>query len=228
MIHLVYPIGGSSVVWKHNELRYSLRSVHHHVGGPAHVSVHILGAPPSWLDRTHVIPTIQQKGVNADQIHKLNVAMIDPYLPDRFIWMNKDFYLLKEPQWSHYFHREKPGGRVSHHGDCWNNTVTFLAGMEINEPRDFELHIPMALEKSNLAHMLPLLPHGDLCLRSIYGNMFLQPSESTPMVDVKLPGSEIPARGWWCCSSDDGIGGKDSRLRAFLDLHYPEPSPWEH
>lgn len=233
MIDLVYPVGKS--LWQHNELRYSLRSVEQY-GRPEIFRVWFFGDPdlqlPLWLkksDTGRVVHTVKQRTVNADQIHKLRALTHQDDPPSEFIWMNCDFILWSgSPMWLNHHDRIDAGGREGYHGKCFRNTLQFLRErFGILEPKDFELHLPMRMRTDHLGEMLPMLPHDDLCFRTIYGNLYAKDSLSIP--DVKLPvgtlAHEVPS-GLWCISLDSAIVN-NTAFCGSLAARFPVLSRWE-
>jgi hypothetical protein len=91
-VDLVYVVGSSSM-WAHNELRYSLRSVARNM---PHDRVIISGHLPKWcrgVEHVHGLDRSTDRVKNAQT--KLLAALESGKVGDRFALMNDDFYILQ-------------------------------------------------------------------------------------------------------------------------------------
>ena len=102
--------------------------------------------------------------------------------------MNDDFYILKPSKVYKYFdgllidkidnHSQKYGN--SSYARALRGAVKALSSKGICQPLNYEVHMPMALNKAKLAQVLDL----SLSPRSLYGNIFI--SDGVELKDVKI------------------------------------------
>jgi hypothetical protein len=95
---LVYVLGTGSK-WQNNEIRYSLRSVQKYFND--FDKVVIVGHKPSFITKVHHIPcTDSHQGSQAFKerniMHKILKACSDERVSDRFLFMNDDYFFLRE------------------------------------------------------------------------------------------------------------------------------------
>lgn len=188
---IVYPIKRTK---ENKELIYSLRSLQY----IQHNKVFIIGDLPDFpIVNINYIPSNTLDSRYETTTNHIKVACQCKDISDDFILMNDDFYfikpttiedlnldrgLLKEVV-NFYRKNHNPMAR-------YDKLVeqTYLHHKEIgqNEPRSFELHAPMIINKTKFLSILPLLKSEALhcCKRTIYGNKFLTNTKS--IEDVKI------------------------------------------
>lgn len=169
------------------ELRYSLRSVDHSFPNS---NVWVVGGRADWYSGKH-IQTKQNDHKYNNAIENLHAICDSKEISDTFVLMNDDFYIIK-----------KIDSIVDYHGGLLLNkikkyekinpganytkklllTYKKIKSLGIENPLDYELHIPMIMEKDKLKQSLS---YGEnLLWRSIYGNLFNVGGEE--MEDVKV------------------------------------------
>jgi len=177
-VDVIYPVGTGST-WDNNELKYSLRSLEKH--GKDVRNVYIIGEKPEFIsDEVTFIPFKDEHSyavinVNEKILHVLNNWEVT----DDFVYMNDDFFLLKDVnlgQYPYYYKRNlKPEEEKSRYGKSLVFTYYYLIFQQ-KKYKNFELHLPivfnrdkyMAMEKEwDVCRKMPL----GLQLRSIYCNM---------------------------------------------------------
>lgn len=224
-IDVVYPVKAHG--WWEHELMWSLRSLEKHA---AHLirDVYVIGDVPAWYTGK-AIPFNSRETGNADQVRKLLEVVAYPEISERFLWANNDFICQSEPDLSIVAHmRGKPTSpRVGGHKTYMANTVAILDWMNRPCTRDFELHVPMPMTKTNVRDMAGLITMGNIAFRTLYGNLYC--SDSVPMNDVKLRNwRQKPQPEWTWFSTDDALfEARGSDMQKYLNDLCPTPSRWE-
>jgi hypothetical protein len=169
------------------ELRYSIRSV---MASFPDAKVWVVGGKPSWYTG-HFIFIQQRSAKYINAINNLKTICSSEDISEEFVLMNDDFYIIEKINSIETFH----GGLLldkinlykkitSQSGYIHKLEKTFdkLRDLGMTSPLDYELHVPMVMEKQKLK---TVLKHGSEFLwRSMYGNMFNVGGEE--MVDVKV------------------------------------------
>jgi hypothetical protein len=167
------------------ELRYSIRSVLHHY---SNAKIWVVGEPPEWYTGEKIIvPQTSDKYTNA--FKNLESICDTEEIPEKFYLMNDDFYIINKTKMGAVFN----GGFFVEKYNTYKTryprssytkrlleTFKTMKRMGIYEPLDYELHVPMLMEKSKLQNVLP---HRVLW-RTLYGNMYS--IGGTQMNDVKV------------------------------------------
>jgi hypothetical protein len=153
------------------ELRYSIRSA---VKNFKHDNVWVIGYKPDWYQGSFVsVPNI---GAKFDNIVNCIRAIPEiPEISDDFVLMNDDFFFLKPITELPIYH----GGLLSKkieqylnlgtgkYGSLLNRTYRSLIKLGINRPLDYDIHIPMPMNKDSLRKVVKLAYFP----RSAYGNI---------------------------------------------------------
>ncbi len=233
-IDLVYPVKAGG--WWENELRWSLRSIEKHAGHLVR-DVYVIGDKPDWYTGKYVPhESIKNDPPNPDQLRKLRVAVDQQGLSEDFLWMNNDFYCQHEPDFSlkaHMLGKPTQVRMPQYRGNTlnameilkWSNTQHYT---NYTTDRDFELHVPMLMNKSRVREMFrEYIPFGHVAFRTLYGNLFYK--ESVPMVDVKIRHwRNKPDPSWTWFSTDDSLfESRGSDYMLFMESAFPLPSRWE-
>lgn len=217
------------------ELKYSLRSL----ANIPHDKVFIVGYCPNWLQNVVHIPTTQTgtKWHNVPQ--NLIVACKDNRLSSNFIYFNDDFFLLEplrtptkdlnlyngtlKATLDRFFKRENaPTPYMRGMGQ----TVEFLKGLGIADPKNYELHVPFVFNKKKLAKMFELGAQDKIdCLhyRSLYGNLYLSGGVSMPDVKIYSRQGFLPDLGKFLSCDDGGF----YVAQHYLSQKFPVKSKYE-
>jgi hypothetical protein len=169
------------------ELRYSIRSVSESFPD---ANIWVVGGRPDWYTGNH-IQTLQNDDKYSNAIENLYAICNSKDISDSFVLMNDDFYIVKNIDSVLSYH----GGLLSEKVDQYQRinpnsnytrklaaTYKKIRSIGIEKPLDYELHVPMVMEKENLRKSLS---YGkNLLWRSIYGNLFDVGGEK--MEDVKV------------------------------------------
>ena len=170
---------------ENEELRYSIRSA---VKNLPHDKIWVVGGKPEWYIGNHIeVNQTRNKYANARQNLKALVA--SEKISESFILMNDDFYILNKIDSVPYMHAKTLNEKIRAREDLFSgNSYNKLLKQTINSVSkridgpiiDYELHVPMIMEKKKLAHVLKFLG----LWRSIYGNLFSV--GGIKMTDVKV------------------------------------------
>jgi hypothetical protein len=213
------------------ELRYSIRSL---VKNAPEGDVWVIGHKPDWYVGNFIsIKDKYQKFGNI--LNCCSVAAHSADISEDFVWMNDDFFIVKEVKEILPLHRGTLADRVaSYSGNSINKyqrliieTYKKLVSIGYDNPLDYETHIPLRMNKEDLRIALR---HG-LLPRSIYGNMF---NIGGDMVrDVKVYGSKSDQHRTYDYLSGDSpyLSTEDFSFKEVLDNvlgdMFPEPSQYE-
>lgn len=225
------------------ELRYSLRSL---VNLP-HDKVYLVGEKPEWAVNVQFLPVPQDKTKPENWTDNLLEAVNNPDISEDFIMMNDDFFIMHhmdEIPALHFgpmatviadFERRYPEG--SAYIDNMKLLYERLRMEGYVEPVSYELHTPMALNKTRVRELYAdpdyVIPYH---FRTLYGNKYHVGGHATK--DFKLyinPAHNDPAfiadpqsfMGRQPFLSVNGGSFKDKVIRAFLDDAFAVKSPYE-
>lgn len=155
------------------ELRYSLRSVCQNLED---ANVWVVGGKPSWYVGKH-IPVRQSNTKYQNVFNNLNAIVNSEDIPDDFIMMNDDFYIVKPIDKVETYN----GGYLQDKIDLFSknmtnsyyikllkNTKDRLASLGIDDPLDYAIHVPMEFNKEKLSTVIkPRMSY-----RTLYGNIY--------------------------------------------------------
>jgi hypothetical protein len=176
-----------------NELKYSIRSVYKNA--PVN-SLWVVGGRPGWYSGKYI--NVEQnhetKYLNAQA--NLRSIINNPYIPDKFILMNDDFYITQPIFKIPVYH----GGSLEKKAEAYLNfkakarhaqmlmeTANLLKQNGVSTPLDYSLHLPMTMHKENLEHSVNM----GGAIRSVYGNLNRIGGTRLPVHDVKVHGKDL-------------------------------------
>lgn len=212
---------------RNDELRHALRSIDAHV---PHRHVWVSGYAPSWLRGAGTIPAGAQAGSkHANSLRNLVAACKDPRVSEEFLLWNDDFYAMAPvPEGGPPpAHRGPVRERLEALGMSRRSayyrglatTAEVLIRLGVEDPLDYELHVPMALTKGLVLRSLveaagPGLPRTSAPqIRTLAGNLAGLGGARMEDVKVETPHSPPPPAGAWL-SSSDASWGRHPALRA--------------
>jgi hypothetical protein len=169
------------------ELRYSIRSV---IESFPEANIWVVGGKPDWYTGNYIeVHQIHTKYKNA--VENLKKVCSSSEISNKFILMNDDFYIIKKIDSIDTFH----GGYLLNKTNLYqtlnnnsnytrklNATYKRLTAIGIENPLDYELHVPMIMEKEKLQEVLKT--NDQFLWRSMYGNIFKV--GGSEMQDVKV------------------------------------------
>jgi hypothetical protein len=155
------------------ELRYSIRSA---VKNLKFDNLWVVGGKPDWYSGNY-LEVIQNKSKYTNARNNLRAICASSEISNFFILMNDDFYILNKVENVPYMHGGLLSKKISTYKELTGNTryvlmlkKTFanLSRRFENNVLDYELHVPIIMEKEKLLKVIDI---PDLW-RSRYGNMF--------------------------------------------------------
>lgn len=214
---------------RNDELRHSLRSL---VNLPV-ARVWMVGHRPSWVRDVEHIAGNRHGEVKARNVYdNLLLACSHPDMPERFVVMNDDFYILApaEPldiaaRWRRSLADHIAGVPVSEWRSGLVAAQRWLRSQGVKEPLSYELHIPVTVDRGRLLKVLEeaspvrgVPPQW----RTLYGNTW--PIAGMQMADVKVKRGMKALPTPFVSSSD-----RSWRLPLFdpLRARFSTPSRWE-
>ena len=169
------------------ELRYSIRSVNESF---PESRIWVVGGRPDWYIGNYIhVKQPFTKYKNA--LQNLNAICESKEISNTFILMNDDFYIVKKINSIINYHGGSLLEKINLYQKINSNTnytrklaATYkkIKSLGFDNPLDYELHIPMIMEKEKLKKVLEYKEQ--FLWRSIYGNMFNVGGEE--MQDVKV------------------------------------------
>jgi hypothetical protein len=180
-LDLVYICGPGD----NEELRYSIRSA---VKNLKFDNLWVVGGKPNWYLGNY-IKVAQNKSKYANARNNLRAICNSSKISNSFILMNDDFYITNKVDNVPYMHGGLLADKIKKYENLTGNTryVLMLKRTLLSLSRrfkkdilDYELHVPMVMEKEKLLTIIDL---PDLW-RSRYGNTF--DVEGIEMDDVKV------------------------------------------
>jgi hypothetical protein len=169
------------------ELKYSIRSV---VESFPDSNIWVVGGKPDWYVGNY-IKVEQRESKYKNAVENLKTISASDQISESFVLMNDDFYIIKKINKIENFHGgyllnkinlyQKLNGN-SQYTRKLSGTYKKLKALGFENPLDYELHVPMIMEKTKLKTVLELIDQ--FLWRSIYGNKF--EVGGTEMQDVKV------------------------------------------
>jgi len=215
------------------ELRYSIRST---VANLPEGRIWVVGGKPNWYTGDFI--EVEQKGNGHGNVWtQLEVICKNEEISDDFILMNDDFFTIKKLDKVEYFYTGTMQKMLGHYAESdqtnygyqrlFNKTYMHLSRRNVSNPLDYELHVPMPMNKQK---MLAVLNHKTLH-RSTYGNVYRV--GGTQGYDVKVY-SNKELKGKFCdieLSEVSYLSSHDSNFDFLLDFilkdMFPNPSTYE-
>jgi hypothetical protein len=226
-VHLAYPVRPGD---DNDELRYSLRSLRNL---PDVETIWIVGHKPEWLKGVEHLDGNPCDSGPVNVYANIRTICEHPDLPPDVLMMNDDFYITRPVGRIPAYYR----GTLTEHInlprtqakrgwwlDSLTATRTCLQAHGIPEPISYELHIPMKVNRADMADSLAMMQHvtpdNPPQWRSIYGN--LSSIGGRQRDDVKTYGPAEPKEPFH--STQDR---SFRHARPYLERLFPDPSQWE-
>jgi hypothetical protein len=158
---------------ENEELRYSIRSV---VKNLPHNKIWVVGGKPSWYTGNY-IPISQALGKYHNARNNLRAICKEEGISESFILMNDDFYVINKIDSVPYMYSGTLDDKIKQREDIFSGnsyttllkkTLIFLSRKVSKEVLDYELHVPMVMEKKKLEKIIAFPG----LWRSMYGNIF--------------------------------------------------------
>jgi hypothetical protein len=158
---------------ENEELRYSIRSA---VKNLAHDKIWVVGGKPDWYIGNH-ISVDQEKDKYENARNNLKAIVKSENISESFILMNDDFYILNKVSTVPYMHAKTLNDKIENRDDKFSGnsymnilrrTLPIIYNKVDGPVLDYELHVPMVMEKKKLSLILRYKG----LWRSVYGNIF--------------------------------------------------------
>lgn len=171
------------------ELRYSIRSV---LKNAPEGIVWLVGGKPDWYVGNHIHVT-QGRMAYSNARNILNAIIKSDSISNDFVLMNDDFFVMKPideipvlhggslKKKAYMRHEIAPGAFYT---NMLHSTIQSLTRNKIKDPLDYELHVPMIMNKDKLNSVLK----NNGLWRSLYGN--IHNIGGTEQDDVKIYGGK--------------------------------------
>jgi len=217
---------------ENEELRYSLRSVFQNM---PHDKIWVVGNKPRWFNGNFI--PVKDSNNKFDNIKNCTKAAAESLeISDNFVLMNDDFFLLKKidhlPNYHGGFLKNKVEeyeafNSKSYYTKLLRNTLNLLNNLGYENPIDYDIHLPMIMNKESLKTIM----HYRYSVRSLYGNIFNISGETVKDVKVYDKGT-LAARSHDYLNSDfPFVSTTDSSFnRLYRDIlkdMFPNPSIYE-
>lgn len=214
------------------ELRYSLRSMQKNF---PESRVWVVGYKPEWYTGDFIpVNDIGSKFTNI--FNAMTVVANTKAISANFIFMNDDFFLLKPISKMPKFHGGALTNKINNYRDLVGSPNTYISLLSktykklndsgIDNPIDYDIHVPMIFNKKKLASVISnaYLP------RSIYGNTFHVGGKQINDVKKYNPRSRLSPRSpedydLLFISTDDY--SFEELRKDVLESMFPEPSKYE-
>jgi hypothetical protein len=160
---------------ENEELRYSIRSV---LNSFPEANIWVVGGRPHWYSGSY-IEVKQDKNTYTNATNNLKAICDSLEISDDFILMNDDFFIVNKVDKIQYFYGGTLDEKIllyqeligsSSYIDKLSITLHKLKKYNIEQPLDYELHVPFPMNKENLSKVLKKSDR--LLYRSVYGNLF--------------------------------------------------------
>lgn len=173
------------------EILYSIRSLSNLVNFNG--KIHIISSTNPNISDTNWIPFKgKTNSPYKNVLEKIKLAANSKEVSEDFILSNDDFFVMRRTTINHY-HRGSLDNHIRERqvDDAYTRalkqTNDILVRNRVRQPRSYELHIPMILNKSNINLIFDLvtLDNNPVLIRSLYGNYYQ--NQSAMKKDVKNP-----------------------------------------
>ena len=205
-----------------------------------HDNLWVVGGKPDWYKGNYIFapsdPSRVRLKFDREKIGLQTIAEAEE-ISDDFILMNDDFFVMNKidnfVDWNggslsqklELYKQLAPRGIYT---NCLGLTYDGLLRMGFENPLDFEMHVPIKMNKEKLNESLK---HSTSLWRSVYGNMFIEQSEKHD--DVKVyKGSTLQKRSYdYTKNASCYISTMDASFETvktdMLDSMFIEPSLYE-
>jgi hypothetical protein len=170
---------------ENEELRYSIRSLYKNIESP---QIWVVGGRPSWYIGNYIrINQHQTKHKNVrNNMKKMTTSQ---EIPNDFILMNDDFFIMQPMEDIPYFHGGKLINKVNNfqthapkspYTKMLSDTYKKLISLDIKDPLDYAIHVPIKVNKEKLSKVI----YPAYSVRTMYGNIYNV--GGTKMEDIKV------------------------------------------
>ncbi len=201
------------------ELRYSIRSV---VKNMPHDNIWLIGNKPKWYEGNFLsVPDTSNKYENIR--NAIKSVSINSDISDDFVLMNDDFFVMNPLSEIPVLH----GGLLidkineyirltgmTRYVKLLMNTNRFLTNYGIKKPLDYDIHVPMQMNKINLTKIIQKKHFP----RSMYGNIFNVGGVETQDVKIYSNTSNLYPKSYSIDPSMPYLSTLDSSFKGVFGL----------
>jgi hypothetical protein len=171
------------------ELRYSIRSLY---ANYKNATVWVVGEKPDWYVGNFIYVEQGHSKFN-NVLESIKVVCSSDQIKSSFVLMNDDFFILKPINPYNMYHGGKLSSKIDKYDNLMpsasyvqmlKNTFYQLTKLGVSDPLDYELHIPMMMNKKKLFRSL----RQGVLWRSMYGNLNKVGGEMMDDVKVYISG----------------------------------------
>jgi hypothetical protein len=188
-----------------------------------------VGKKPDWYTGKFI--NVDKFGDNYDKVREaLRVVSKTDEISEEFVLMNDDFFIVKPIKNVPYFYTGTLSERIAArrsggYSRLLMKTEKDLRDRKFKDALDYELHVPMAMTKSGVAHIIDMPG----LWRSTYGNVF--GVGGSIRKDVKIYTHEDWANRTDLHDSEYLSTNDKSFMQVYKNVlmgMFPEPSEFEH
>lgn len=190
------------------ELRMSLRTLQN-FKFPVN-NVILAGYCPEWASNVLSLPVTQVPHAPFSNTTRILMAVCsDPRVSDNFILMNDDFFINQPITEIPVLHRGKLKDHLhdihtsSAYGEGMRNAYDYLLYKGVREPLNYDLHVPMVINKDKMLKVLNDIGDAHSHKRSVYGNLYNLGGKE--MADVKIYNEKWDSGMMFVSTSDDAF-----------------------
>ena len=211
------------------ELRYSIRSV---LKNAPRGQIWLVGGKPDWYLGNFI--EVKPKGNAIENVRtSLRKITESENISEEFVLMNDDFFIMNEVESIDYFYSGTLRDKILTRRSMFRNSLyvnyldksyTSISRKGIKEPLDYELHLPMRMEKKKLGEVLDLPG----LWRSNYGNIYSV--GGTQKADVKIYNNYTFLHEHLDQDNSTHLSTEDLSFKVLLprlEKEFPDISPYE-
>lgn len=155
---------------KGRELKYSIRSLANLTNWNGQIFV--VGDKEDWFDNITVIEAEKSAQPHLDRNLKIASVIKNKNIPDDFIFMNDDFYIMEKTELKPMYQGLLSTKELGNWANSKRETSAYLEATGVREPLNYDIHVPMVFNKDKLSEVMSIAGETTLLPRSLYGNLF--------------------------------------------------------
>ena len=218
---------------ENEELRYSIRSV---ISSFPNAKIWLVGGKPDWYIGDY-IQVAQDKTIYTNVVNNLKAVCESKEINNKFILMNDDFFIVNKIKKINYlnggllsdkilFYKEvtKDSSYITRLSDTHNR----LKKYNIQDPLNYELHVPFPIEKDKLKKIMER--DFRFLWRSVYGNKFSVGGKTIKDVKVYDGGGLMKKSFDYENNKTDFLSSTDTsfiKIKPMLEELFPDKTKYE-
>lgn len=220
---------------ENEELRYSIRST---VKNLPPGNIWVVGGKPSWYIGNYIeVPQITGNAHHNVRT-QLKAVLGHSEIGEDIVLMNDDFFTLKKLDKIPYWHCGSLYETLMFYADSGSKNLGYhrllaysdkgLKRLGVPRPLDYELHVPMPMQKSKLDEVIV---HKNILWRSAYGNLHNVGGEQHTDVKIYNPKKLVARAGEVDINELTFVSSHDNTFNLLLNVvlkdMFPEPTKYE-